>query len=77
MYRLVNIPEARSGVAITCEVEEDAFHLKGMYGSTMGRIYRTTDSMIASDIARAVTLARDIGYQHALADIRKTLGIKE
>lgn len=38
---------------------------------------KNTHAQIAGDIADAVRFARDAGYQQALSDIRKQLGVQD
>lgn len=79
---MVNLPSKNSDVGVIgLFVNEEYIIYSSMNGMPMYRITaidsRMTHDGIAGSIARAIREARDIGYEQALADIRKTLGIKE
>jgi hypothetical protein len=78
---LKNVPSRSSDKGIWGEVtEEGLIHIHTVFNEdcNLTVCYISGDrEMIARTIADIIEEARDIGYQHALSDIRNLLGIKE
>ena len=78
--RLINLPTKGSDQTITCEVQPEGFTLfagEGQRRWRMGELCTATTAALAQDIAELIRQARDTGYEHALADVRRVLGLKE
>lgn len=78
MYQFINLPD-KNGPAIKGIAEDHRFHIVSAQPSgdvTICEIERGSPDMIAQDIASAIRYARDAGYQQALRDVRRTLGIE-
>ena len=90
LYSITNMPTALSGLEISGSADGELITIWAEDENGKGK-WRMTDTyigdhmltkpaelrqMIAQEIAAAITKARDIGYQQALAQIRSTLGVK-
>ena len=74
MYQFTNLP-TKSGPEIEGVAKDTHFRIQTAEGWRICDIGRTTDAQTAGDIADAIRFARDTGYKHALADVRRQLGI--
>ena len=76
MHRFQNLPTRKSKVPIECIYKEKIYTYQVFAGKATICEISSMGVMIASDIADAITFARDAGYKQALAEIRHALGIK-
>lgn len=92
MYQLTNVPTEASGLEIRAIVDGENISVVCSKRNAAHNDYlRMTSTfvgdhmlskpadlrgMYANDLATAIRLARDIGYQQAKAEIRDVLGIK-
>ncbi len=77
MYSFTNLPTKNESPRIEGVVEEHSYRIQTSDGWRICDVGRVTDEQTAGDIADAIHFARDVGYQHALADVRKQLGINQ
>lgn len=81
LVHFANLPSKSSDGVVCCEVDDNAYHVYASYpnnkyrgNSTICRISRSEKSIL-QDIASVIECARDQGYQQALIDVRRSLGI--
>ena len=74
MHKFTNLPN-KDGPKIEWKIEENCYRIQTSEGWLVCEIGRNTDRQTADDIACAIRFARDSGYEQALADVRKQLGI--
>ena len=76
MYQFSNLPK-KNELGIDCKFTEGCYRVQTTEGWMICEISRASHLATANDIADAIRRARDAGYQQALDDARKFLGIKE
>ena len=74
MYQFTNLP-TKNGPEMEAVVTDGWFRIQTTEGREICAVSRSTPEGTASDIVDAIRFARDRGYQQALADIRRQLGI--
>lgn len=74
MHQFTNLPR-KGGPEIEGIPRAEYYQIQTSEGWAICRVEKTTDARIATDIADAIRFARDAGYQQALTDIRRQLGI--
>lgn len=74
MYQFHNLP-TKNGPSIEGKASDHVYRVQTNDGWLICEIGRATDKQTAHDIAAAIRLARDAGYEQALMDIRHQLGI--
>lgn len=73
MYQFTNLPK-KDGPEIKGISLNYCYQIRTENG-IICEIGKNTDQGTASDIASAIRYARDAGYQQALSDVRRQLGI--
>jgi hypothetical protein len=74
MYKFCNLPK-KGGAEIEGLDRGNHYRIQTDEGWLICEVEKNHDAQIAGDIADAIRFARDEGYQQALADIRRQLGI--
>jgi len=76
MYEMINLPTKENGPDIKCvQNEQGDFEVYNGDGWRICTLQNTTVNGLCTDIADAIRLARDIGFEQGRQYIRSALGV--